>query len=452
MPVDIHSKDSQLIRQLIPLSTMAVDQFESLCHKITIETAEKNTLLFTKNDIANDLIYLIEGSITLKSDKLKVETIESGSRSSRFALAHQIPRKIDALTNTTVRFLRVKLDDITALANVSNDEETSYMVVDDSEENNDDWLSTLLQSPIFNTLPPSNLQQIMMGLEEVSFEKGALIIKQGEPGDFYYIIKKGKCLLTREPTTTSKGIKLAELQSQDTFGEDSLLSDEPRNVSITALSKMTLLRLHKDKFIPLIKEPTLKFIEHDQINDKLAEGAILLDVRRPDEYKKHHLPKSVNIPFSSLRQQLKILDKSKPVLVICRNGKNSSAAAFILLKQQFNTFVVANGIQQAIDKPGENESQINVEDAIEAITVDVFEDENEPESPINNSIETPAKEATQAKRQNTAKEEIEQLKLTIQNLTEQKKNLEEKYRLLFQQTKKLKSALDAVKTAKHKPD
>ncbi len=454
MSVDIHSEESQVIRQLIPLSTIPINQFESLCDEITVETAKKNTFLFIKNDTANDLIYLIEGTITLQSDKLKVETIKSGTPSSRFALAHQIPRKIDAFTNTAIRFLRLDLDTITALASVSYEEETSYMVIE-TEESDDDWMSTLLQSPIFRTLPPSNLQQIIMNLEEVSFEKGAAIITQGEPGDCYYIIKKGKCLLTRQPTANAKGIKLAELSTHDTFGEDALLSDEPRNVSITALTKISLLRLHKNKFISLIKEPTLKYIKHDQIMDKLAEGAILLDVSTSDEYKKHHLPKSVNIPFLSLRRQLKLLDKSKPVLVVCRNGKNSAAAAFILLKQAFNTFIIEGGISQKHDKPEKNEAPYTIDNGTETLTADTAENNNEPEIVIANSIKTQVSDTIQTKEQNdqgTVELENEQLKLTIQKLTAEKEDLKKKYRLLYQQTTRLKAALDSLKKAADKSD
>ena len=101
MSVDIHSEEGQIIRQLIPLSTIPINQFESICKDITVEEAESGTFLFQKKDTANDLIYLIAGSITLQSNELKIETISSGTESSRFALAHQIPRKIDAFAITS---------------------------------------------------------------------------------------------------------------------------------------------------------------------------------------------------------------------------------------------------------------------------------------------------------------------------------------------------------------
>jgi len=67
MTVDPHSEEGKIIRQLIPLSTLPIDQFKSLCNLITVELADSNTFLFKRNDITKDLIYLIEGTIRLQS-------------------------------------------------------------------------------------------------------------------------------------------------------------------------------------------------------------------------------------------------------------------------------------------------------------------------------------------------------------------------------------------------
>lgn len=432
MAVDFHSEEGQTIRRLIPLSTLPFSQFESLCKKITVEVAEASTFLFKTSDTETDLIYLLDGSITLQSNELKIETIESGTESSRFALAHQIPRKIDALTNTSVRFLRLNTGIIDNLPRNSFEEkeDNNFMVIDEPEdENDDDWMTTLLKSPIFRALPPANLQQIIMGLEEVSVEKGEVIIKQGDIGDFYYLIKKGHCLLSRKPSEHAKEIKLAQLRTQDTFGEDSLLSDEPRNVNITALTDISLLRLSKDKFISLIKEPSLKFIPHSEIADKLDNGAILLDVREPDEYKKHHLPNSINAPFFSLRMQLKTFNKKRPILVICANGKTSEAAAFLLLRHKLDAFIIKGGMTQ---EPHETVASYTIDEG-------------------NEQEETPAPEATtiapadEESSQDSLLKENLQLKQMLEKLTAEKEDLEKKYRILYKQSERLKAVLDSLK-------
>jgi len=459
MPVDIHSEEGKIIRQLIPLSTISINQFEFLCTKITVEVAKASTFLFKTSDKDTDLIYLIDGSITLQSNELKIETIQSGTESSRFALAHQIPRKIDALTNTSVRFLRLDTGIIDTLPRNSFEEEqeedNNFMVIDEPEgETDDDWMTTLLKSPIFRALPPANLQKIIMGLEEISFEKGAVIIKQGDPGDFYYLIKKGYGLISRKPSANAKEIKLAQLRSQDTFGEDSLISGEPRNVSITALTDISLLRLSRDKFISLIKEPSIKFIPHSQIAEKLTSGAILLDVRTPDEYKKGHLPNSLNAPFFSLRMQIKTYDRRKDILVICANGKTSEAATFLLLRHKLNAFVVEGGMEQA---PQEAICSSTIDDSVDpeeisagvaaAFTNNNSIDWEETSAPaVVEPIEAPpvaTKTPADAKSsQDSLQQENQELKLMLNKLTKEKEGLEKKYRILFKQSEKLKAVLD----------
>jgi len=449
MTVDSQSEEGQIIRQLIPLSTIPTDHFEQICDQLVVVEAKANTFLFKKNDTDKALIYLIKGSISLQSDSLIVDCIDSGSESSRFALAHQLPRKIDAFTLTKVRFLRLDINILDTLPEISQDqEETSFMAIDEPEEDNDvdddDWMTTLLKSPIFRALPPANLQQIIISLEEISFQKGEFIIKQGEQGDFYYLIKKGHCLISRKPSENAKEIKLAHIRSQETFGEDSLLSGNPRNVSIRAITTVTLLRLSKDKFISLIKDPSLKFIQQSAIENELNNGAILIDVRAPDEYKEHHLPHSLNIPFFSLRVQLKSLDKARPVIVICGNGKTSEAAAFLLLRNKIQAQIVEGGMESI---PAENNSSVAIFDS--GNDNDAVESYIEPVEPETNENQENVAEVLSADTTNSSDNplqlENQQLKQRINKLQQEKEILEKKYRMLYKQTEKLKSVLDSLK-------
>lgn len=445
MTVDAQSKEGQIIRRLIPLSTIPTKQFDLICTKISIEKAESNTFLFKRNDTENKLIYLIKGSVRLQSDEIVVESIDSESESAKFALAHQIPRKIDAFTLSPVQFIKLDSNILTTPLNISNEQEDyNYMAIDEPEEdnNNDDWMTTLLKSPIFRALPPANLQKIVMGLEEIHFQKGELIIKQGEPGDYYYLIKSGHCLISRKPSENAKEIKLAQLRAQDTFGEDSLLSGEPRNVSVTALTDVSLIRLNKDKFISLIKEPSLKFIPHTQVPDELAKGALLLDVRSPDEYNKQHLAHSINTPFFSLRMYIKSLNKKKPVLVICKDGKTSEAAAFLLLRNKITAQIIKGGMENIPSEELESAATFSIDNAsdISISTGTVIKPKEDILSEPN--TEHPCSELS---TDNALLAENEALKLTIQTLKSDKEALEQKYRALYKQTEKLKSILDSLK-------
>lgn len=225
------------------------------------------------------------------------------------------------------------------------------MHIDETQDDSDDWMSALLRSPIFQRLPPTNLQKILMSLEAAHFSKGEVIVDQGTMGDYYYLIKKGYCELTRKPSPNAKEIKLAQMTAGDTFGEDSLLSDSPRNGSIRALTDISLLRLNKTQFVSLIKEPSLTFVNYMEMQEAMKQGTTLLDVRTPDEYEKHHIEGSINKPFFSLRMQLKTLGRETPIIVICSDGKTSEAAVFLLLRNKINAMILKGGMESITPQP-----------------------------------------------------------------------------------------------------
>lgn len=344
MAVDVNSEDGLLIRKLIPLATLPNIQFTELCAAITVEKI-LDGVLFKKGDVDSRLVYLLSGEVSLQAQGLVVETIASSSAAAKFALAHQIPRKVDAVAKGWVRFLKLDAQAAYTQFDTVYPEDNDYMVIEESEGDPDDWMTALLRSPIFQRLPPANLQKILMGLETVNFHPGEIIVEQGGVGDYYYLIKSGHCLLTRKPSPNAKEIKLAQLGKGDTFGEDALLSDVPRNVTVTAITDVVLFRLNKAQFVSLIKEPSLKFVSYNEMQELLSRGAILLDVRSQDEYDIWHLDGSINAPFFTLRMQIKTLSREKPVVVVCENGKVSEAAAFLLLRNKIKAIILHGGME-----------------------------------------------------------------------------------------------------------
>ncbi|MGR9107617.1 MAG: cyclic nucleotide-binding domain-containing protein, partial [Gammaproteobacteria bacterium] len=321
---------------------MSESAFNELCSQIRIEEGPKGTVLFKQGDQKNEFVYLLAGTISLQAAGMEMDTISGGSEEARFALAHQIPRKVFAVAKDRIRFLRINADFLNSITSKQQDA-ASYEVSDIPEESSGDWMTTLLKSPIFQRLPAANLQKVLTSMEEIEVKAGELVVKQGEPGDFYYIIKKGRCSLTRRPSRNAKEIKLAELKTTETFGEDSLISGAPRNVNITMLTDGVLLRLSKENFLEYVKKPVIEAVSVDQAIDAVEKGAVLLDVRTPDTFEHGHIDGSRNIPFFSLRMQLSGLDPAKKLIVICEDGNTSEAACFLLIRYALDAVVLAGG-------------------------------------------------------------------------------------------------------------
>lgn len=71
----------------------------------------------------------------------------------------------------------------------------------------------------------------------------------------------------------------------------------------------------------------------------------LIDVRRPAEYAKDHIPEAIHSELAHLAEHADAFDKSRPVAVICQSGYRSSAASSIMMQHGFRkVFNVVGGM------------------------------------------------------------------------------------------------------------
>jgi len=68
----------------------------------------------------------------------------------------------------------------------------------------------------------------------------------------------------------------------------------------------------------------------------IKEGAQLIDVRTPGEFKSGHIKGSINIPLQNLSGSLSKIKKDKPVITCCASGMRSASAKSILKSAGFS--------------------------------------------------------------------------------------------------------------------
>ena len=77
------------------------------------------------------------------------------------------------------------------------------------------------------------------------------------------------------------------------------------------------------------------------------EGAIVLDVGEPTEFKKGHIPKAINMPVSQLKNDLGRLEKYRtkdtPIVLSSRTNQHANRAAAILRKNNFSNLYTLSG-------------------------------------------------------------------------------------------------------------
>jgi hypothetical protein len=107
-------------------------------------------------------------------------------------------------------------------------------------------LALLRSLPIFAPLPAPAIERVASRLIPMEATAGMPIVRQGEPGDRFYIIADG------EVTVSKDNRSVASLGAGGFFGEIALLRDAPRNATVTARTWLRLYALERDDFLEVI--------------------------------------------------------------------------------------------------------------------------------------------------------------------------------------------------------
>ncbi len=107
-------------------------------------------------------------------------------------------------------------------------------------------IALLRSLPLFAELPPPVIEGLAQALDPVSLPAGAVLMRQGEPGDCYYAIASG------ELEARQDGGFLRRCGRGEAVGEIALLRDTPRTATVLAASDATLYRLDREPFLAAV--------------------------------------------------------------------------------------------------------------------------------------------------------------------------------------------------------
>jgi CRP-like cAMP-binding protein len=202
-----------------------------------------------------------------------------------------------------------------------------------------------LHHGVFARLPPARTAELLARFERIECRRGDVLIREGEEGDYYYVIESGRCQVER--TVGGVRVTLAELKSGDAFGEEALASDARRNATVSLVTDGRLLRLGKSDFKELLGEPLLQRVSYSDGQQRVARGAVWLDVRYPSEYRYDRLPGALNVPLNEVRDSFPVLDRGREYIAYCQSGRRSSAAAFLFAQRGFQVCLLDGGLWAA---------------------------------------------------------------------------------------------------------
>ncbi len=339
--------DLDMLMQFSPLDGLKAENLHALAKKTSMRELPAGRLLFREGDTDKKTYFIVSGAVELRANDKVVAVVRGSTPEARNPLAPSAPRRFTARAIESIEYISIDSDLLDVM--LTWDQTGSYEVSElkggeRQAQASDDWMTTLLQTKAFHRIPPANIQAIFMRLQRVTYKPGEVVIKQGDEGDYFYVIVRGRCSVTRETPLNKEGIKLAELGVGDTFGEEALISEAKRNATVTMLTEGALMRLGKQDFTTLLNEPMLQWVDFAQGAEIVREGGKWLDVRLPSEFQNFRVPDSINIPLYFIRLKLNALDRNVRYVVCCDTGRRSSAGAYILSERGYEAYVLKGGL------------------------------------------------------------------------------------------------------------
>lgn len=330
-----------LLKKFSPLDNLAHNRLEDLIAKTQLVRLQEGKILFKRDEVSQSCHWLISGSLDLLDKDFNIQKLEAGSEQSCEMLDTNSPHTLTAIASSDSVILAIAKDTLDLALTL--DQARGFIVTEitNDDASDEDWMSSLLQSHLFELLPPSNIQEVFVRLQEVNFNKGETVIEQGDEGDYFYVIKKGKARIDRKVGDKTK--TLAEIGTGACFGEDALVSDAPRNATITMLTQGSMMRLSKQDFQQLLQQPANEYVTLEEVESVRISGeqkVLIVDVRLPREFKRGSIETAVNIPLQVLRQNLPKLKKDVTYITTCDGGRRSELAAYILNKGGFNSCIL----------------------------------------------------------------------------------------------------------------
>ena len=335
--------DLDVLKTLIPINSLAPDNFRQLAAQTKIERLPADQVLFRQGDNDGYTFYLLAGEValTVGQDDDQERVIVAGTDMARYALAQLKPRQFTGVARTDIAVARMESAALDRLLTV--DQATGCEVTEFDGAQDTEWMWHVLTNKAFNILPPANINAMFARMQSVEAKAGQVIIRQGDLGDYYYVIKSGHATVARKSDTGKVGL-LNELGEGDAFGEEALLSGAPRNATVIMKTDGVLMRLTKQDFDELLKAPVVKWVSYPGAKTMVQDGAGLIDVRLEDEHRAGALKGSQNIPLYLLRLKAASLEPKRRYIVYCQTGSRSCVAAFLLTQRGFDVHVLQGGL------------------------------------------------------------------------------------------------------------
>ncbi|UJF33015.1 peptidase domain-containing ABC transporter [Paenibacillus hexagrammi] len=176
--------------------------------------------------------------------------------------------------------------------------------------------SFLKNNTVLTHVDHAAIRSLLDNLEVRTYEGSEYLVREGDDGDAFYILKSGTAWVEKG----SEGTVVNRLYPGDFFGELALLTGEPRKASIRAAEPVTVFRLAKSDFDELIRRYPVILESIRRISAHYTANAMLM-VDAPDEPESAaasdyvHIPDDDKLPSPFRMPSFKLWRRRYPALM-----------------------------------------------------------------------------------------------------------------------------------------
>ncbi|PIY97726.1 MAG: hypothetical protein COY64_09670, partial [Hydrogenophilales bacterium CG_4_10_14_0_8_um_filter_62_70] len=333
--------DAKRLQSFSLLKSLSDHGLTQVAKRFITRSLGSGEVLFNRGDSDPNIYFLLDGTISLRSDdNSPAILIRADSDAAQMPLSRLKPRRYTAVAGSAAKVAVIDEDLLDRL--LAADHTAAYEVTV-IEGDDPEWMFHIFSNPAFKKVPEDNLMALLSQLQTQDIKAGQTVIRQGDHGDYYYLIRRGRAQVLRSFRGETPA-QVAELGPGDGFGEEALLSNDPRNASVIMTEDGVLMRLSITDFNSLLRASLVPRVSPIEVPDMVRAGAGTIDVRTSGEYDEDGLSGSLNLPLCNLRPLAATLPNDRQYITVCQTGRRSSAAAFLLNQRGFDVYALRGNL------------------------------------------------------------------------------------------------------------
>lgn len=155
-----------------------------------------------------------------------------------------------------------------------HDESADFSDYTNIFEKNSERVDVLTESPILSSLNTEQFAGVVLALELKRFDTGGSIVREGETGDSFFMLGRGRVVVSAQNFDGHK-IYMTSLYDGDCFGEQSYFTGEPRNATIETLEPTMVLEASRDVLTRVVQDfPTVRESLRRFYKERIAQSLL----------------------------------------------------------------------------------------------------------------------------------------------------------------------------------